>query len=189
MVEKLQLSGFDVQWVLVLIDWLGGVLKICLLGLDIVFNQFVVWDKQVEMVFYLFIVQLLMVECFDVFICQYDFFFVDMLLLDFCQVCGMLKGFIDLVFCYEGCYYLLDYKFNWLGEDCEVYIWLVMEQVMCVYCYDLQYQLYSLVLYCYLCYWLVDYDYDCYFGGVIYFFLCGMDGQEGGQGIFIIWLV
>lgn len=34
----------------------------------------------------------------------------------------MLKGFIDLVFRYEGRYYLFDYKFNWLGEDSSVYI-------------------------------------------------------------------
>ncbi len=31
---------------------------------------------------------------------------------------------------------------------------------------------------------LADYDYDRHFGGVIYLFLRGMDGQEGGQGIF-----
>ena len=28
----------------------------------------------------------------------------------------MLKGFIDLVFCWQGKYYLLDYKSNWLGK-------------------------------------------------------------------------
>ncbi len=50
--------------------------------------------------------------------------------------------------------------------------------------YDLQYQLYSLALHRYLRHRLADYDYDRHFGGVIYLFLRGMDGQEGGQGIF-----
>ncbi len=50
--------------------------------------------------------------------------------------------------------------------------------------YDLQYQLYSLALHRYLRHRLADYDYDRHFGGVIYLFLRGMDGQEGEQGIF-----
>lgn len=74
------------------------------------------------MEFYLLISELFIVSQFDMLICQFDLLFVGCLLLEFMQVCGMLKGFIDLVFCYEGCYYLFDYKFNWLGEDSLVYI-------------------------------------------------------------------
>ncbi len=48
--------------------------------------------------------------------------------------------------------------------------------------YDLQYQLYSPALHRYLRHRLADYDYDRHFGGVIYLFLRGMDGQEGGAG-------
>lgn len=44
--------------------------------------------------------------------------------------------------------------------------------------YDLQYQLYSTALHRYLRHRLADYDYDRHFGGVIYLFLRGMDGQE-----------
>ncbi len=92
---------------------------------------------------------------------------------------GMLKGFIDLVFRHEGRYYLLDYKSNWLGEDREAYTRPAMEQAMRAHRYDLQYQLYSLALHRYLRHRLADYDYDRHFGGVIYLFLRGMDGQEG----------
>ncbi len=46
--------------------------------------------------------------------------------------------------------------------------------------YDLQYQLYSPALHRYLRHRLADYDYDRHFGGVIYLFLRGMDGQGGG---------
>ena len=184
MAEKLQLSGFDAQWAPVLTDWLGGVLKTRLPGPDIALNQLAARDKQVEMAFYLPIAQLLTAERLDALIRQYDPLSADTPPLDFRQVCGMLKGFIDLVFRHEGRYYLLDYKSNWLGEDREAYTRPAMEQAMRAHRYDLQYQLYSLALHRYLRHRLADYDYDRHFGGVIYLFLRGMDGQEGGQGIF-----
>ncbi len=184
MAEKLQLSGFDAQWAPVLTDWLGGVLKTRLPGPDIALNQLASRDKQVEMAFYLPIAQLLTAERLDALIRQYDPLSADTPPLDFRQVRGMLKGFIDLVFRHEGRYYLLDYKSNWLGEDREAYTRPAMEQAMRAHRYDLQYQLYSLALHRYLRHRLADYDYDRHFGGVIYLFLRGMDGQEGGQGIF-----
>ncbi|HCJ5549989.1 TPA: exodeoxyribonuclease V subunit beta [Klebsiella pneumoniae] len=184
MAEKLQLSGFDAQWAPVLTDWLGGVLKTRLPGPDIALNQLAARDKQVEMAFYLPIAQLLTAERLDALIRQYDPLSADTPPLDFRQVRGMLKGFIDLVFRHEGRYYLLDYKSNWLGEDREAYTRPAMEQAMRAHRYDLQYQLYSLALHRYLRHRLADYDYDRHFGGVIYLFLRGMDGQGGGQGIF-----
>lgn len=184
MAEKLQLSGFDAQWAPVLTDWLGGVLKTRLPGPDIALNQLAARDKQVEMAFYLPIAQLLTAERLDALIRQYDPLSADTPPLDFRQVHGMLKGFIDLVFRHEGRYYLLDYKSNWLGEDREAYTRPAMEQAMRAHRYDLQYQLYSLALHRYLRHRLADYDYDRHFGGVIYLFLRGMYGQEGGQGIF-----
>ena len=184
MAEKLQLSGFDAQWAPVLTDWLGGVLKTRLPGPDIALNQLASRDKQVEMAFYLPIAQLLTAERLDALIRQYDPLSADTPPLDFRRVRGMLKGFIDLVFRHEGRYYLLDYKSNWLGEDREAYTRPAMEQAMRAHRYDLQYQLYSLALHRYLRHRLADYDYDRHFGGVIYLFLRGMDGQEGGQGIF-----
>ncbi|HHL3133877.1 TPA: exodeoxyribonuclease V subunit beta [Klebsiella pneumoniae] len=189
MAEKLQLSGFDAQWAPVLTDWLGGVLKTRLPGPDIALNQLAARDKQVEMAFYLPIAQLLTAERLDALIRQYDPLSADTPPLDFRQVRGMLKGFIDLVFRHEGRYYLLDYKSNWLGEDREAYTRPAMEQAMRAHRYDLQYQLYSLALHRYLRHRLADYDYDRHFGGVIYLFLRGMDGQEGGQGIFTTRLV
>lgn len=181
MAEKLQLSGFDAQWAPVLTDWLGGVLKTRLPGPDIALNQLAARDKQVEMAFYLPIAQLLTAERLDALIRQYDPLSADTPPLDFRQVRGMLKGFIDLVFRHEGRYYLLDYKSNWLGEDREAYTRPAMEQAMRAHRYDLQYQLYSLALHRYLRHRLADYDYDRHFGGVIYLFLRGMDGQEGGR--------
>ncbi|STT46701.1 exonuclease V subunit beta [Klebsiella pneumoniae] len=157
MAEKLQLSGFDAQWAPVLTDWLGGVLKTRLPGPDIALNQLAARDKQVEMAFYLPIAQLLTAERLDALIRQYDPLSADTPPLDFRQVRGMLKGFIDLVFRHEGRYYLLDYKSNWLGEDREAYTRPAMEQAMRAHRYDLQYQLYSLALHRYLRHRLADY--------------------------------
>lgn len=179
MAEKLQLSGFDAQWAPVLTDWLGGVLKTRLPGPDIALNQLAARDKQVEMAFYLPIAQLLTAERLDALIRQYDPLSADTPPLDFRQVRGMLKGFIDLVFRHEGRYYLLDYKSNWLGEDREAYTRPAMEQAMRAHRYDLQYQLYSLALHRYLRHRLADYDYDRHFGGVIYLSCAAWTGRRG----------
>ncbi len=96
----------------------------------------------------------------------------------------MLKGFIDLVFCWQGKYYLLDYKSNWLGEQSEAYTQTAMAQAMISHRYDLQYQLYSLALHRYLRHRLPDYDYQRHFGGVFYLFLRGIDGSASDNGIF-----
>ncbi|MEG9293996.1 exodeoxyribonuclease V subunit beta [Klebsiella pneumoniae] len=182
MAEKLQLSGFDAQWAPVLTDWLGGVLKTRLPGPDIALNQLAARDKQVEMAFYLPIAQLLTAERLDALIRQYDPLSADTPPLDFRQVRGMLKGFIDLGLPSRRPLLPAGLQIQLAGEDCEAYTRPAMEQAMRAHRYDLQYQLYSLALHRYLRHRLADYDYDRHFGGVIYLFLRGMDGQEGGRG-------
>ncbi len=56
----------------------------------------------------------------------------------------MLKGFIDLLFEYEGKYYVLDYKSNHLGMTVNDYHMDNMMTAMAEHRYDLQYQLYTL---------------------------------------------
>ena len=98
---------------------------------------------------------------------------------------GMLKGFIDLTFEYQGRWYVLDYKSNWLGNSISDYSRDAMEKVMIEHRYDLQYQLYSLALHRLLKQRLPDYDYDRHFGGVIYLFLRGVQMNDPEQhGIF-----
>lgn len=184
MAQKLQLHGFGEEWAPVLSEWLDGVLRTRLPGAEIALNQLGARDKQVEMAFYLPIEQPLDPLRLDALIRRYDPLSADTPALDFRQVRGMLKGFIDLVFRHDGRYYLLDYKSNWLGEDREAYTQQAMIQAMRLHRYDLQYQLYSLALHRYLRHRIADYHYERHFGGVIYLFLRGMDGQEGGQGIF-----
>lgn len=98
--------------------------------------------------------------------------------LSFATVQGMLKGFIDLVFEWQGCWYLLDYKSNHLGMSPADYSRPALEQAMVEHRYDLQYQLYSLALHRLLALRLPGYDFDQHFGGVFYLFLRGM--PQGG---------
>lgn len=184
MFDQLERNGFDTQWAPVLTQWLTTVLRTPLSGAGISLSQLTANNKQVEMEFYLPIEQLLVPQALDALIRQHDPLSADCPPLDFRQVSGMLKGFIDLVFRHEGRYYLLDYKSNWLGDSSEAYTQSAMAQAMQSHRYDLQYQLYSLALHRYLRHRLTDYDYDTHFGGVIYLFLRGVDGGDSGQGIF-----
>lgn len=116
-------------------------------------------------------------------ICREDFLSAKAGMLNFAQMSGMLKGFIDLIFCYEGKYYVLDWKSNFLGSTVADYSQQAMQEAMIAHRYDFQYQLYSLALHRFLRSRIADYDYDKYFGGVYYLFLRGVQ-PESGQGIF-----
>ncbi|HIC8841550.1 TPA: exodeoxyribonuclease V subunit beta [Aeromonas veronii] len=98
--------------------------------------------------------------------------------LSFATVQGMLKGFIDLVFEWQGRWYLLDYKSNHLGMSPADYSRSALERAMAEHRYDLQYQLYSLALHRLLTLRLPGYDFEQHFGGVFYLFLRGM--PQGG---------
>lgn len=95
--------------------------------------------------------------------------------LGFFPVQGMLKGFIDLVFEYQGRYYILDWKSNHLGNHPDDYTQSRIEQAMVEHRYDLQYHLYALALHRFLAMRIPDYDYARHFGGVYYLFLRGVN--------------
>ena len=97
---------------------------------------------------------------------------------------GMIRGFIDLSFTYNGQYYLLDYKSNLLGKSLQDYAQARLPQVMRENHYDLQYILYILALNRYLQLRDSQYCYERHFGGVIYTFLRGMNGENGQYGVF-----
>ncbi|MBY4678197.1 exodeoxyribonuclease V subunit beta [Marinobacterium arenosum] len=99
--------------------------------------------------------------------------------LQFEQLKGMLKGFIDLVFRVDGRYYIADYKSNHLGDRPEDYSGESLAQAMIEHRYDLQYQLYSLALHRLLAQRLPDYQPERHFGGVFYLFLRGMQAGSG----------
>lgn len=101
--------------------------------------------------------------------------------LKFDLVQGMLKGFIDLFFEYQGKYYILDYKSNHLGYRTQDYNQQAMQDAMMEHRYDLQYQFYTLAIHRYLKSRIKDYDYHQHFGGAIYLFLRGVNSDENNQ--------
>ncbi len=99
-----------------------------------------------------------------------------------CQVNGLLKGFIDLVFVHNRKYYVVDYKFNGLGNLDAEYTQKAMETAMLAKRYDLQYVLYLLALHRLLKTRLGSaYDYDTHMGGGLYLFLRGSQGPARGR--------
>lgn len=87
---------------------------------------------------------------------------------------GHLKGFIDLIFCYQDRYYVADYKSNHLGEYQENYAPDELNHAMISHHYDLQAQLYLTALDRILAQRLPDYDAQTHLGGVLYLFVRGM---------------
>ncbi|WP_368542847.1 exodeoxyribonuclease V subunit beta [Enterobacter soli] len=182
--EMLQKGGYEEVWQPVLTSWLSAILRAPLTEDGLSLSQLTAKDKQVEMEFYLPIASPLKAEALDALTRAYDPLSAGTPPLNFRQVQGMLKGFIDLIFRHGGRYYLLDYKSNWLGENSEAYTQQAMAAAMQSHRYDLQYQLYTLALHRYLRHRIADYDYDTHFGGVIYLFLRGVDADNPQSGIF-----
>lgn len=97
---------------------------------------------------------------------------------------GMLRGFIDMVFHYNGCYYLVDWKSNFLGDSGN-YRREKLNEVMEKELYILQYHIYVVALHQFLGTRVNTYRYREHFGGVFYLFLRGIDPERGSEyGIF-----
>lgn len=182
--DQLQHHGYPLSWLPVIQQWIERVLHTPLNGDGLTLSAINSSDRLIEMEFYLPINNLLTAADLDDLLRRHDPLSQQAAALDFRQVQGMLKGFIDLVFRWQGKYYLLDYKSNWLGESHAAYTPQAMAQAMIDHRYDLQYQLYTLALHRYLQHRLQDYDYQRHFGGVFYLFLRGMDGSSPDNGIF-----
>jgi len=105
--------------------------------------------------------------------------------LTFAPVRGFMKGFIDMVFRWDGRFFLVDWKSNYLGPLAEDYGPESLKEAMVSELYVLQYHIYALALHQYLKARIKDYDYSEHFGGVYYVFLRGINRAWGvGKGIF-----
>ncbi len=91
---------------------------------------------------------------------------------------GMMTGYIDLVFEYEGKFYILDWKSNYLGDKYQDYARENMLESMNEHNYHLQYLIYVLALHRFLKNRLGGkYSFTQHFGGVIYAFIRGINGN------------
>jgi len=97
---------------------------------------------------------------------------------------GFMKGYIDLVFRWNGRFYLVDWKSNRLGGRVADYGGEALDRTMTDHFYVLQYHLYTLALHRYLTLRVLDYDYGRHFGGVFYIFLRGVSATDGEHGIY-----
>jgi exodeoxyribonuclease V beta subunit len=102
---------------------------------------------------------------------------------DIPELSGMMHGFIDLIFEYDGKYYVADYKSTHLGDSSRDYNTEKLHENNQHHLYDLQYLLYSLALHKYLKQQLSDYSFEAHFGGVFYLYLRGMspENQHSGE--------
>ncbi|MFY0639446.1 MAG: exodeoxyribonuclease V subunit beta [Bermanella sp.] len=139
--------------------------------------------KKVEMEFY-FPVETLNARDFNQLLNAYPCLNFKAHDLDFLQLKGMLKGFIDLTFEWGGQFFILDYKSNHLGNELNDYGLAAMEQAMAEHRYDVQMVIYTLALHRLLALRLPDYDYDRHIGGGYYLFLRGLDETNGETGQF-----
>ncbi|MBF0227476.1 MAG: UvrD-helicase domain-containing protein [Desulfobacterales bacterium] len=104
--------------------------------------------------------------------------------LRFNPVEGFMHGFIDLVFCYEDKYYIIDWKTNHLGNDYANYAVDKIKISIHENLYNLQYHIYSVALHKYLESRIDDYEYKRYFGGVFYLYVRGITPDIPGIGVF-----
>ncbi|MFP3014132.1 MAG: exodeoxyribonuclease V subunit beta [Arsenophonus sp.] len=184
--KKLNQAGFSSDWATMLKVWLINIFDTPLLKNDFSLSKITFKYKLNEMQFYLPIEKLLTPSAINGIVNQYDNLSQHCLPLNFQPVTGILKGYIDLFFCWKDKFYLIDYKSNWLGENIMAYNQEAIRSLMIDHRYDLQYQLYTLALHRYLRSRLPDYDYQRHFGGVIYIFLRGIDLNNTGYGIYHI---
>jgi exodeoxyribonuclease V beta subunit len=95
---------------------------------------------------------------------------------------GLMKGYIDLVYAWEGRFHVLDYKTNWLGERLSDYTGARLDEAMAAHRYGLQALIYTVALHRYLDQRLDDYDPDHHLGEACYVFVRAL-GLAPGAGV------
>lgn len=179
--------GLDIQWTEVVSQWLQDVLKTPLdAGNKLRLSDLPASQRINEMAFYFPVAGLnmpalkkLLQQTAKDSVWQKlanDLYFQDLT--------GFMKGFIDLVFEFEGRFYIADYKSNHLGSDPSQYQGDALQNAMLSHSYPLQYLIYSLALHRHLKQRLPDYDPEQHFGGVYYLFLRGMQPEWSQTGVY-----
>ena len=169
--RRCQLRGWQ-QWIDPLDAWLGGYLQLPLTAGERPLRLVDLGHYQVEMEFW-FSSRQVDVQRLDALVRAHTLDGAPRPALAPSRLNGLFKGFIDLVFEFEGRYYVVDYKSNWLGGDAQAYHAEAMRQTVLEKRYDLQYVVYLLALHRQLKARLPDYDYERHMGGALYLFLRG----------------
>ncbi|MES9970517.1 MAG: exodeoxyribonuclease V subunit beta [Candidatus Thiodiazotropha sp.] len=181
--EKLLLHAIDSRWTSVVVAWLREIVETPINAAGLTLRRIGASQRLNEMEFY-FPARSLRPKAIAALAQHHRFSNLDGMLdglsnLRVPAVDGYIKGYIDLIFEDDGCYYLADYKSNWLGNGYRDYHPQAMTAAMIEHHYPLQYLLYTLALHRYLKLHLPDYAYERHFGGVYYLFLRGMQPRSG----------
>ncbi len=178
-VKNLQRFGFEGKWAEVVSAWIESILDTPLNAQQNLRLRDVSTDKRlVEMEFH-FALSDFSAQALNALLNQHRDEGLRPAALEFPQLSGLMKGFIDLVFEHAGRFYVLDYKTNHLGNRYDSYQRPALQQAIVEHNYDLQYLLYCLALHRYLRQRLPGYVYSSHFGGVYYLFLRGMTPSNG----------
>lgn len=186
--DKLREYGFESRWQESLYDMLHSVLSVPLdpniedLTLSRIPNQ----DRVNELEFYFPLKSISSKKLKNIFAKHIGYAFSAdfperIERLDFAPVRGFMKGFIDMVFQFQGCFYLVDWKSNFLGNRVEDYNRRALAAAMEDAFYILQYHIYTVALDKYLQLRLPGYNYETHFGGVYYIFLRGVNPDRGAD--------
>lgn len=180
--------GIDSDWTPVVMDWLQSVVKAPLSADSALTLDAINPDKRLDEMAFYFPVNDLTVSrlkrTLQPFLDSVPVLERVLKQLNFADIQGFMKGFIDLVFEYDGRFYVADYKSNWLGDKAAQYHQAALDDAMVMHGYPLQYLIYSLALHRYLKTRLPDYDPDTHFGGVYYLFIRGMQPDWGQAGVY-----
>ncbi len=178
--KQLEKGGFDTSWTPVVLSWMEAVLQ-TELEPGFALADLQEGDRINEMSFY-FPLQSMNPNDFNRVL---DDFSIPALPDQQEILRGLMVGFIDLIYRYDGRYYVADYKSNHLGGSPADYGCEQLQAAMLEHRYDLQYLIYTLALHRFLAGRIADYDYEIHIGGVRYLFLRGMHPDNPpGTGIF-----
>ena len=178
--RKLQEYGYSQHWVPILIEWMQEILATQLGPLRLA--ELTAQQKLCEMEFYMTSRELNHHSLNE--LLQRENYLLPHQSFSFTRLNGFLKGFIDLIFEYQGQYYVADYKSNYLGDEFDDYNQDNCRQAMYQHHYHLQYLIYTLALHRYLKLRLPGYRYQQHMGGVYYLFVRGMSPAHDGRGIY-----
>ena len=134
-------------------------------------------DMSVEMEF-MFEANKVNTQRLDSLVRQYTWGGLERPAVNFQQLQGMFKGFIDLIAKVDGKYYVIDWKSNGLGTQDADYCFDNLRGALLKKRYDLQYVLYLVALHRHLKDRIPKYDYDTHVGGAVYYFLRGFENPQ-----------
>ncbi|WP_211080505.1 3'-5' exonuclease, partial [Enterobacteriaceae endosymbiont of Donacia piscatrix] len=173
--KELIKNHINSSWHIMITNWFNKILNTPIGKNKIILNQINNNEKKTEFNFYLSIKKNFSSLEYNNILSKYDIISNKLNKLNFKTINGFLSGIIDLIFLWKKKFYIIDYKSSWLGNNNEDYKTKNIEKDIYLNRYDIQYQFYTLALHKYLKYRIKNYNYEKFFGGIIYLYIRGFD--------------